>query len=148
MSFTTDYDVRDCVRVAQKIKVTLKSIAVDEAGGDGGDALEIFGIVSASGTSTATLFNKSEANRITLKEGTSLGSASQPLGETVIEVKPQPGQAIRLRANFTEHDPFRNDALGDETVSASYETGWRKDVTVLLTGSNARVRVNLALSPI
>src|SRR5690606_15664725 len=42
MSFTTDYEVRDCVRVAQKIKVTLKSIAVDDAGGDGGNALEIF----------------------------------------------------------------------------------------------------------
>ena len=43
MSFTTDYEVKDCVRVAQKIKVTLNSIAVDDAGGDGGNDLEIYG---------------------------------------------------------------------------------------------------------
>ena len=33
MSFTTDYTVKDCVRVAQKIKVTLQSIAVESAAG-------------------------------------------------------------------------------------------------------------------
>ncbi|HEX5064144.1 MAG TPA: thiol-activated cytolysin family protein [Kofleriaceae bacterium] len=148
MSFTTDYEVKDCVRVAQKIKVTLNSIAVDDDGGDGGGALEIYGLVNATGTTTATLFNKSEGNRVTIQEGKSIGNASQPLGEAVIEVKPQAGQSIRLRANLTEHDPLFNDSLGDETVSAAFETGWRKDVTVLLTGSNARVRVNLSLAPI
>ena len=47
-----------------------------------------------------------------------------------------------------DHDPLWNDALGNETVNALFETGWRKDVSVLLTGSSARVRVNLSLSPI
>ena len=149
MSFTTDYEVKDCVRVAQKIKVVLESIDVDNAGGDSGSNLEIFGLVTVTGTTAATLFNKSEGNRITVHEGQGVGSASQPLGEGVIEVKPQPGQAIRLRANLIDQDDFfGNDSLGDETVSASYETGWRKDITVLLTGSNARVRVNLSLAPI
>jgi thiol-activated cytolysin len=149
MSFTTDYEVKDCIRVAQKIKVTLNSIAVDNAGGDSSNNLEIFGQISATGTTTSKLFDKSEANRITIDEGKSIGSGTQPLAEAVIEVKPQAGESIKLRANLTDQDDlFGNDALGDETVSASYETGWRKDVTVLLTGSNARVRVNLTLAPI
>ena len=149
MSFTTDYEVKDCVRVAQKIKVTLSSIAVDDVGGDLGGDLEIFGTVSASGTTSASLFNKSEGNRITIRQGAQIGSASSPLGEAVIEVKPQPGEVIKLRANLIDQDDFfGNDSLGDETVSAPYETGWRKDVTVLLTGSNARVRVNLSIAPI
>ena len=149
MSFTTDYDVRDCVRVAQKIKVVLNSIFVDSVGGDGGGDLEIFGTISAAGTTNAPLFMRTEGNRITIKEGGSIGSTAMPLGEAVIEVKPQPGESLRLRANLTDQDDFfGNDPLGDETVSAAYETGWRKDVTVLLTGSNARIRVNLSLAPI
>ncbi len=32
LSFTTDYSVKDCVRVAQKIKVTLQSITVERGG--------------------------------------------------------------------------------------------------------------------
>jgi hypothetical protein len=71
------------------------------------------------------------------------------LGEAIIDVKPQPGESIKIRANLTDQDDFfGDDLLGDETVSAAYETGWRKDVTVLLTGSNARVRVNVSLAPI
>ncbi len=148
MSFTTDYEVEDCVRVAQKIKVTLNSIAVESSGGDNGN-LEIFGAITAGGTTLATLLNKSESNRINIDEGKTIGSSTQPLGEAVIEVKPQAGQLIKLRANLTDHDPvFGNDSLGDETVNAAFETGWRKDVSVLLTGSDARVRVSLTLAPI
>jgi thiol-activated cytolysin len=148
MSFTTDYDVKDCVRVAQKIKVTLNSIAVDSAGGDYGSDLELFGTITAQGTSLATLFSKTSGNLITIKEGSTFGGTSAPLAEAVISVKPQAGESIKLRASLTDHDPFFDDSVGDETVSAAFETGWRKDVTVLLTGSNARVRVNFSLAPI
>ena len=50
----------------------------------------------------------------------------------MIEVRPQPGEAIRLRANLSDQDrlPRRRRLLGDETVGAPFETGWRKDVTV------------------
>ncbi|HSD86323.1 MAG TPA: hypothetical protein VLB44_02375, partial [Kofleriaceae bacterium] len=72
-----------------------------------------------------------------------------PIAEGVIEVKPQPGQTIKLRANLTDYDPaFGDDASGDETVLAPYETGWRKDVSFVLTGSGSRVRVNYQLAPI
>ncbi len=149
MSFTTDYEVKDCVRVAQKVKVVLKSIHVESDGGDLGDDLEIFGTVTVAGTSLATLFNKTEGNRVTIKEGATFGGEGSPLGEAVISVRPQAGESIRMRVNFTEYDPyFGNDGLGDETVSAAFETGWRKDTSVMLTGSNARVRINFSLAPI
>jgi hypothetical protein len=148
MSFTTEYEVKDCVRVAQKIKVTLESIAVDVAGDAGAD-LEIIGTIAATGTTNATLFSKNSANRVTIHEGQQFGSAQNPIGEAVIEVEPQPGKAIKLRANLWDYDDyFGDDPLGDETVSSLFDTGWRKTVTVLLTGSNSRVRVNVALAPI
>jgi thiol-activated cytolysin len=148
MSFTTDYEVQDCVRVAQKIKVTLSSIAVDEAG-DASGGLEIYGTVTVAGTTLATLLNKTTSTYFTVNEGQMYGGQSGPLGEAVISVKPQAGEAIRLRANLMEYDPYLpDDVLGDETVSAAFETGWRKDVTVMLTGSGSRVRVNLSLTPI
>ncbi len=149
MSFTTDYQVKDCVRVAQKVKVTLNSIQVDVAGDAGGAELEIYGSITVAGTSLSTLFNTGRNSYVAIKQGASYGGQSGPLAEAVISVRPQSGESIKLRANLTDYDPFfGDDALGDETVSAAFETGWRKDVSVLLTGSGSRLRVNLSLSPI
>jgi thiol-activated cytolysin len=149
MSFTTDYQVKECVRVAQKIRVTLQSIAVESAAGDLDNNLELYGTISASGTSLSTLFSKTGSTRVTIEEGKSYGTAAQPISEGIIEVKPQAGQAIKLRANLIDHDPlFGDDSSGDETVLAPFETGWRKDMSVVLTGSGSRVRVNFQLAPI
>jgi hypothetical protein len=149
MSFTTDYKVKDCVRVAQKVKVTLQSITVESAAGDLDNNLELYGLITASGTTTGTLFNKSGSNYVTIEEGKSFGSAASPISETVIEVKPQPGQAIKLRANLIDHDPtFGDDSSGDDTIQAAYETGWRRTMALTLTGSGSRVRVNYQLEPI
>ena len=64
-------------------------------------------------------------------------------------MRPQPGETIRVRANLIDYDPyFGDDSLGDETVNAAFDTGWRRDVTVLLTGSGSKVSVKLSLTPI
>ena len=149
MSFTTDYDVKECTRVSQKIKVTLQSIAVDDAGGDAGDDLELYGSIWAEGTTAGTLFSKSSDNYVRIRQGNVFG-AGAPIAETVIDVSPRAGQVIRLRANLRDVDDFLNpdDDIGNETVLNPFETGWRKDVTVILTGSSARVRVNVSLAPI
>lgn len=56
----------------------------------------------------------------------------------VIEVRPQAGESIRLRANLIDHDPaLGDDSSGDEIVLAPFETGWRKDVSMVLTGSGS-----------
>jgi thiol-activated cytolysin len=147
MSFTTDYDVKDCVRVSQKVRVTLQSIAVDSAGGDAGGDLELYGQITVQGTSLTTLFDKDESHNVQIHEG-SLFGGSTPIAETVIDVSPHPGQAIRLRANLIDDDLIGDDSIGDETSVNLFEAGWRKTVTVTLTGDGARVRVTFSLSPI
>jgi thiol-activated cytolysin len=143
MSFTTSYDVHDCVRVSQKVKVTLRSIAVDS----GGDRT-VSGTIDASGTTTGTLFSKTNSNAVQIKQGQAFGSAASPIGETVIDVVPQPNNAIRLHAQLTDHGLILTHDLGNDTTSQPFETGWRKASTITLTGSGAQVRVVFDLAPI
>lgn len=149
MSFTTDYDVKECVRVSQKVKVTLDSIAVESAGGDAGSDLEIYGTIWAEGADGAkVLFDKSSSNWVRIREGQQFGGGSTPIAETVLHVKPAAGQAIRLRAKLRDSDTLGDDDLGDEMQLNPFETGWRKQTSVVLTGDGARVRVNFSLAPI
>lgn len=151
MSFTTDYTVKDCVRVSQKVRVTLNAIAVDDAGGDAGDDLEIYGNVwiESSAGGSATMFSKSSGNYVRVREGQQFGQGA-PLAEAVLDVSPKAGQQIRLRANLRDVDDFLNpdDDLGNETTVNLFETGWRKESTVTLTGDSARIRVVFSLTPI
>ena len=143
MSFTTSYDVHDCVRVSQKVAVTLRSIAVDS----GGDRT-ISGTVEATGTSTGTLFSKTGSNTINIKQGQAFGNATTPVGQTVIDVVPQAGHAISLHGQLTDHGLIFTHDLGNDTTSVLFETGWRKAQTLTLTGSGAQVRLVFDLTPI
>jgi thiol-activated cytolysin len=148
MSFTTDYEVKECVRVSQRIRVTLQSIAVDSAGGDAGSDLELYGLITAEGSNLQTMFSKDSDHYVQIHEG-SLFGADAPIAEAVIDVSPRAGQAIRLHAHLTDEDTLSpDDNIGDDVMVNPFETGWRKDVTMTLTGDGARVRVNFSLSPI
>jgi thiol-activated cytolysin len=147
MSFTTDYEVKDCVRVSQRVRVTLQSIAVDEAA-DAGDDLELYGRITAEGANLATLFDKDSDHWVRIHEGTVFG-AGAPIAEAVIDVSPRPGQSIRLYTRLTDEDSTSgDDNIGDDVVINPFETGWRKDVTMTLTGDGAHVRVRFSLTPI
>ncbi len=143
MSFTTSYDVHDCVRVSQKVKVTLQSIAVDS----GGDKT-VMGTVDASATSSGTLFSKDSSDAVVIKQGQSFGSAASPIGEAVIDVVPQPGNAIQLHAALSDKGLLFTHDLGTEAAAQPFETGWRKTTTLTLTGSGSQVRVVFELTPI
>jgi hypothetical protein len=148
MSFTTDYEVKDCVRVSQRVRVTLNSIAVDSAGGDAGGDLELYGQITAQGTDLRTLFDKDASHFVQIREGSVFG-AGAPVAETVIDVSPRAGQAIRLHARLIDQDTLSgDDNIGDDILVNPFETGWRKDVTMTLTGDAARIRINFSLSPI
>lgn len=148
MSFTTDYQVKDCVRVSQRVRVTLQSIAVDNAGGDSGSDLELYGLITAEGINLQTLFNKDASHYVQIHQGSVFGGGA-PLAEAVIDVSPRAGQAIRLHAHLTDQDTLSgDDNIGDDVMVNPFETGWRKDVTMTLTGDGARVRVNFSLAPI
>lgn len=146
MSFTTDYDLRECIRVAQRIRVLLNSIAVESDGGDAGDDLELYGQIWAEGTSTGLLLQKNQNNYVVIREGSIFGT---PIAETIIDVAPRTGESIRLRGQLTDYDPVGgDDQIGNDIVVNPFETGWRKEVSMIMTGSDARVRVNFSLSPI
>ncbi|HEY5926140.1 MAG TPA: thiol-activated cytolysin family protein [Kofleriaceae bacterium] len=147
MSLTTDYDLKTCTRVSQKIRVVLSSIFVDDDGGDaGGGDLELYGNITAQGSDSVVLFNKGSSNYVVIREGSMFG---QPIAEGILNVVPQMGQSINLRANLTDEDDFSgDDTICSELVGAPFETGWRKEVTLNCTGSDARVRVVFSLSPI
>src|SRR5262249_22390620 len=81
MSFTTDYQVKDCVRVSQRIQVTLQSIIVDDADdGPFDTTLEVFGDITAAGAGTqvASLFSLDENHTVSLGKGQSY-SAGPPI---------------------------------------------------------------------
>jgi thiol-activated cytolysin len=156
LSFTTDYEVKDCVRVGQQIKVQLKSINVESAGGDYGNDLELYGLISATSRpkdgkdgAPVVLFNKDADNYVEIGEGETWPRMGI-IAETILDVVPQPGSVITLRANLTDHDPPGNpdDSMGNEAVSFTFEQGWRRDATIYLTGDSARVLVALHIEPI
>ncbi|MGE5180583.1 MAG: thiol-activated cytolysin family protein, partial [Acidobacteriota bacterium] len=146
MSMTTDYDVQECTRVSQKILVTLQSIAVDDAGGDSGDDLELYGDIWADASDTQTLFHKNSDNYVQIHQGSQFGPT---IAQTIIDVVPQPGKTINLHAHLWDQDTFSpDDDMGNEVGIEPFEAGWRKDVTVTLTGDSARIRVNFSITPI
>jgi thiol-activated cytolysin len=146
MSFTTDYDVRDCTRVVQQVQVTLDSITADQASDGVGDStLEVYGQITAQGTDLQTLFNKAGDSHVNISQGHSFGP---PIASTVISVVPRAGQSIRLHAKLFDQDTLSDDSLGDETVDNLFQTGWRKTVTITLTSGSGRLRVNFTLAPI
>jgi thiol-activated cytolysin len=141
LSLTTDYQVNNCIRVSQKVKVTLNAIAVDQ----GGD-LQIYGDILATGSDTQSLFHKGGNEWVDLSDGHQLGP---PISETVIDVSPQPGQTIQVNAHlFDSNSFFSDDDLGNDTAVHPFEAGWRKDGVIYLTGAGDRVRVEYSLTPI
>jgi hypothetical protein len=64
-------------------------------------------------------------------------------------VNPQPGSVISLGADIWDSDGILPDShLGNEKVDALFETGWRKEITVRLTGDGTKVNVTFELQPI
>jgi thiol-activated cytolysin len=145
MSETTNYDVQTCDRVSQKVQIILNNISVDTAD-DAGDDLEIYGDISVEGSSAQSMFHKDDSNYVTIHQGSQFGN---PIATAVIDVSPTAGSTIKLSAHLYDYDPLSsNDDLGNEITIDPFETGWRKDSTVILTGSGSQVKVNFSLSPI
>lgn len=149
VSFTKAYKVSDCARVSQNVQVTLNYIKVNEAAdGANNNDLEIYGEISASANDDLMLFDKESESNVKILEGAKWplqGFASQG----VVDVTPQPGESIVLRAHLFDKDTaFGDEDLGEEVITIPYETGWRKDVSIFLTGHKSRVEVSVRLEPI
>ncbi|HUQ07103.1 MAG TPA: thiol-activated cytolysin family protein [Kofleriaceae bacterium] len=149
MSFTTDYTVTECNRVSQKLKVVLKSIRVEDAGGDAGDDLELYGNISAQAGNALSLFERGEDQHVVIRQGEAWPSGTF-ISEGIVTVRPQAGSGVQLGASLRDQDGFLNpnDNIGDVGVNVPFELGWRRDVSLLLTGDSARVTITIGLQPI
>ena len=149
LSFTKDYDVKECARVSQKVKVSLDWIRVEKTGGDGPE-LEIFGKIVAKGNRDVTLFDRGEAEAVVIAQGESWPRQGV-LVEEVLDVTPQAGQVIYLRGDLRDSDSgwFSSDpSIGNEGIPIPFETGWRREVVLHLTGAGAQVDIGFTLTPI
>jgi thiol-activated cytolysin len=150
MSFTRDYELRSCERVSQAVRVTLNRIRVDDA--DGADDLSVYGLIRARGANERTLLGKDRDNAIKIAEGTAWPDADA-LSEVILEVEPQPGNAIEIdvdlfHRNNNWYGGSDDKDLGWERVSLPFESGWRRETTALMTGSGKKVAVEFSLQPI
>jgi thiol-activated cytolysin len=148
LSFTEDYQIKTCERVSQKVKVTLKSITVEDAGGDDSNDLELFGSIWPSANNNSVMFDRDDDHYVVIRAGETWPQ-SNVIAETILDVVPREGSTISLGANLKDYDFWSpNDSMGNETVIAPFETGWRRDIPILLTGDDARVVVNFSIEPI
>ena len=149
LSLTQAYDVTQCERVNQKVLVRLKNITVEDDGGDAGGNLEVYGTITAGATNQVSLFDKNGDNHLSIANGTTYpASADTFLSEAIIDVNPSAGNAITLGAHLLDDDGVGDDDLGTENIPAPYETGWRREVKVRLTGAGASVIATIELQPI
>ena len=151
MSFTDEYDQVECERVSQKVLIQLKKIEVQTVGGEigEGDGLEVFGSIQALGSAgQSSLFERAREDRIEIKQGQSWPQGGS-IVESVVEVQPRALSSIGLGAVLHDRDEVLGDELlGDEQVAVPFETGWRREVTLFLTGGGSQVLVTLELAPI
>jgi thiol-activated cytolysin len=143
LSFTTEYDLTDCVRVSQKIKVTLKRIAQI-----GGGELEVHGLVTAAADSATTLFQRADTSYLPIGGDAYIPTDGVPLAERIIQVTPNENGVIRLRAHLVDDDVIGSTELGDETVEAPFLLGWRRDVPITLSDNGKHMVVTIGLEPI
>jgi thiol-activated cytolysin len=148
LSYTTDYQVKDCARVSQKVATRLVNITVERAGGDPNANLELFGQIWVEAENGVTLFDKDSDNYVTLGDGETWPADGSYISEGVIDVVPQSGQIITVGADLQDEDLVGHSELGFEIVENPFETGWRKDVQVILTGDDTRIVVTVSLQPI
>jgi hypothetical protein len=150
LSLTKDYVIRTCERVSQRIKVTLESIHVVDAGKGARDYQDVHGRIWAEAKTVAELFEREVAFAVRIDEGEVWPRHElMPLAEEVIEVDPHEGAEVRLRLDLWDDSrPGESRALGDIAVHAPYELGWRREATAHLTGSQSDVVVTFELQPI
>jgi thiol-activated cytolysin len=151
MSFTTDYENKECERISQRVKVSLISITCEEATSTEGE-IDAYGDIYAQGMladglgAQASLFHRTSSQRISIgKHDTYTGA----MNEVIINVEPKAGGFIRLQGHLWDYDAIgANDDIGNSGRDIDFDLGWRNTYSVTLSGSGAREVLNFELQPI
>lgn len=150
LALTEEYEERNCSRVSQRLRVVFSGIEVVSTDDGEGD-VDVYGQVWAGAEDgEAVLFDRERGSNIQIPEGQTFPQSGS-LGETILEVKPEPGQVVRLGTTLRDFDsnPFDgDDLLGDEVLEVPFESGWDRPVSLLLTGDGSVVKLHFSLEPI
>jgi thiol-activated cytolysin len=149
LSYASAYSRRECSRITQKVHVVFESVFVDSAGSDSGGDLEIFGSVFVRGTEpNRQLASWAENQYIQVRQGQSFPT-NGIIGEAIIAVQPQPGNAVRFETTLLENDTLANDSFGDQVPDAApFEAGWRRQLTLHRSSGSQQISLRMSLTPV
>jgi thiol-activated cytolysin len=149
-ALTSDYELEECARATQEVRVTADHIEVVGVGDVYGN-LEIYGTITAiddAGTEYA-LYDAPRNNYVTL--GLDEAWPGQgTLGYDTLPVRPLPGHGFTIRIDLWDRDAIGgDDLLGSREVRLDYEDGWRADNHVIsLSSGEDQVEVHLNYTPV
>lgn len=150
-ALVTDYEVEECERVSQDVRVALDHLTVVADGSDGGSALELYGNVwveDAEGNAY-WLWSQPEENAVAIENGQSWPLMGE-LGSQIVPVAPEAGEALYLRVSLADDDPAPNpdDSFGNLTIARPFEDGWRAEVPVSAADGDQHIEIHFSLTPV
>lgn len=148
-ALTSEYEVAQCERVRQDVRVGLTGLAVVDDGGDGGDQLELYGevaIIDGNGDEHV-LWSADAGHHVSVAKGETWPQGGE-IGDAIVPVVPQPGERIGIRIRLMDDDANGDDQLIDLTKWRAFEDGWRGDLVIPGAAGDQHVEVRLAMSPV
>jgi thiol-activated cytolysin len=150
-SLTTDYELTECERVSQNVRVAVSNVRVINDGGDGGEELELYGDiwVEDGNGDVHWLWTQPSGNPVTIGTGMSYPQNGE-LGSSIIPVTPQPGEELILYVDLEEDDGTFNgaDSMGTQVVARPFEDGWRAEISVPAANGDQHIEINFDLRPV
>jgi thiol-activated cytolysin len=149
VSYASTFEQRTCARVTQKLHVVLEKLTVVNAGGDVGGDLEVFGTVTARGNGTAQRLVQWASGEYKQLGANQSFPPTGFIGEAIVPVRPQPGNALRITTDLFESDPIGNDSFGTAVETAApFEAGWRRTLTLYRSAGTQQIALQVALTPV
>lgn len=151
-ALTTDYEVTDCERVSQNVRVALSNLRVTDDGADAGGDLEVYGWIRGwDEDSTAyPLMEREDDEYVTINNG-AFWPQSGEIGSDIIPVTPQPGHKFSISVNLRESDGLLNgdDSFGDHVIEVDFEDGWREnDFVFSVADGDQQLEAHFEFTPV
>lgn len=148
-SLTTDYEVEECTRVSQNVRVALKNLTVVADGGDAGDELELYGTIWAvdENDDAHVLWSADYDQFVTIGTGMSWPQQGE-IDSMIVPVTPQPGGNVRLVVQLFDSDGIYDDAFGVQVIDRPFEDGWRAEIPVPAANGDQHIEIDFDLTPV
>ena len=149
-SLTTDYELEECTRVTQNVRVGLTSLEVVSDGGDNGDELELYGTVWAVAENGDywVLWSADSSQHVTIGTGMTWPQEGE-IDSVIVPVTPHPGGNIQLVVELFDDDGLlADDDFGVQFIDRPFEDGWRAEVSIPAANGDQHIAVNFDLVPV